>query len=130
MASKNTQAKQPVSPSIPEHPIHKRSRKLESDARLRNAPKLFRPVHHGIDYSVIIRVYSLGDTRVGDLLTVSVLVPLLKKEYEFAFDERFPVSIRFRTHTDDERVDAACEQIKRSGGYDWLVQELRDYFKP
>ncbi len=124
--SKNTSSM--IQRPKPDSQTHSKSGRLTSDARSMSAPRFFKPIHAGDDYTVIVRLYGMLGTPGSELMTVSVLFPKMKKEYEFEFDEYFPVSIRFKKQTDQERAQYAFEQIQKSG-FDELVKTVSQYLK-
>jgi hypothetical protein len=106
---------------------HRYSPLLGSDPRVSAPPRHVEVLQKG-DRLFILKIYPGLETPGAELMTVSCVVRGGTAEFEMRFDERFPMSFRFKKQTDPERVAFAREQIERAGGTDRLNQCFSDLF--
>jgi len=111
---------------------HVFSQILTGDPRLQTGPRAVENIHTLGEPSegtvFLVKIYSGLDTPGTELMTVSCVNASTGLEAEIRFDEKFPISIRFRNQSDSERVNYAREQIGRAGGFDWLLNAFRSCF--
>ncbi|MBI3543808.1 MAG: hypothetical protein HY075_11095 [Deltaproteobacteria bacterium] len=113
---------------------HQFSTVLSADPRVKSAPRHLEVIHQTTAESgevlFLVKVYGplAPDAPGSELMTLSCVTKTQGVECEMRFDERFPVSIRFRAQTDTERAVYARDQIERSGGFTKLAELFRSSF--
>jgi hypothetical protein len=102
---------------------------LEADPRKMALPRHVAPVPNTANkWAVRIKIYAPLDAPGSELLTVSCVSPRSGVEYEMRFDERYPVSIRFRKEDDEQKVVHAVRQIGMVGGIKALFEIFEKTF--
>ena len=105
---------------------------LASDPRVKDAPRHVEVVHQEKvgkgEVLFMIKIYGVLGTPGSELMTISCVDSTAGAEVEMRFDEKFPVSIRFKQQEDIQRTETAKEQIVRSGGFDKLLQTFLSNF--
>lgn len=107
---------------------------LKNDSRIELAARhveviaQFKTKKDGQEYIVMVKVYEGLGTPGSELLTLSCARTPGGPEAEFRFDEKFPVSIKFRSQSDEERAAYVAEQVKRHGGWDKLFEIVCSVF--
>src|SRR5690349_12610645 len=79
---------------------HVFSEALRSDPRIASVPRRIEVVHQVEKALFFVKIYANLEIPGSELMTVSCVDPSQKTEVEMRFDERYPISIQFRTQTD------------------------------
>lgn len=112
---------------------HLRSKPLAADARLSVPPRFVEVVHQqplaqGTEVVFLIKIYATSDISGSELMTLACVDSSKKVEVEMRYDEKYPMPIRFKKQSDQDRLASVCEQIKRVGGFEGLLAEFRSRF--
>lgn len=105
---------------------HVRSAFLERDPRVSAAPRTVTVLHSSP--VCMVKIYGILDSPGSELMTVSVVHDKTGMEYEIGYDEKFPISMRFKKQSDEERVAFAKEQIVRACGFEKLATLFNTIF--
>jgi hypothetical protein len=112
--------------------LHRFSPLLQHDPRAATPPRLVRAISGGKNAKNGVvwfaKVYSALGAVGAELLTLSCVFEGKKEEFEIRFDERFAVSIHFKTQSDEERTSYAKDQIERQGGFERLTDLFSSVF--
>lgn len=104
--------------------------RLRHDARATTAPRYINAIYAKAletGYTVFVKIYSPLDTPGAELTAISFVYAKEGKEYEFAFDEKFPVPFNYKKMTDEEKCEYIKSQFDRFGGFEKIIKSFSDF---